>query len=109
MHTEVIAERLERDPDQPIFIFKEGEPLERFAMSLREAEQQRRQNERDRAVDDLRVLTIPQAAEISGMSKWTLERLIKAGKGPIITQISDRRKGITVGNLRRWQKSRERA
>ncbi len=35
-------------------------------------------------------------------------RLIKAGKSPKITQISDRRIGITVGNNRAWQQSRER-
>jgi predicted DNA-binding protein (UPF0251 family) len=83
--------------------------ITRFAMTLREAEKQRRQDERDRAVDDLRVLTISQAAEIIGISVWTLQRLIKAGKGPIITRISDRRRGINIGNIRRWQQSRERA
>jgi hypothetical protein len=77
-------------------------------MSLREAEQQRRQNERDRAVDDLRIMTIPQCAEVSGISIWTLMRLIKNGRGPVVTRVSDRRLGITLGNLRRWQQSRER-
>ena len=71
-------------------------------MSFREAE-------RDRAVDDLRVLTKRQCAEICDISIWTFQRLIDAGKGPIITRISDRRIGVTVGNLRRWQASRERA
>ena len=65
--------------------------------------------DRDRALDDLRVLTLPQCAEILGVSKDTLLRLIKKDNGPKITDISDRRIGITVGNLRRWQQSRERA
>lgn len=78
-------------------------------MTFREAERQRRQQERDRAVDDQRVLTIAQWCEVNGFSLDTGRRLIKAGKGPVITQISDRRIGVTVGNNRRWQQSRERA
>ena len=78
-------------------------------MTLREAERQRRQQERDGAVDDQRVLTIAQWCEVNGFSLDTGRRLIKAGKGPVITHISDRRIGVTVGNNRRWQQSRERA
>jgi hypothetical protein len=77
-------------------------------MSLREAEQQRRQNERDRALDDQRVMTLRQWCEVNGFSWHTGKRLIKAGKGPVITQISDRRIGITVANNRKWQAARER-
>jgi hypothetical protein len=32
--------------------------------------------------------------------------LRKAGKGPVFTQISDRRIGVTVRNNRAWQESR---
>ena len=39
-------------------------------------------NERDRALDDQRVMTIPQWAEVNGFSIWTAQRLIKAGKAP---------------------------
>jgi hypothetical protein len=77
-------------------------------MTLREAERQRCQQERDRAVDDQRVLTIAQWCEVNGFSLDTGRRLIKASKGPVITQTSDRRIGITVGNNRRWQQSRAR-
>lgn len=66
------------------------------------------QSERDRAIDDQRVMTKHQCAEVNGISIWTLERQIKAGKGPVLTRISDRRIGVTVGNNRRWQQSRER-
>jgi predicted site-specific integrase-resolvase len=75
-------------------------------MTLREAERPR--SERDRALDDARVMTIPQWAEVNGFSIWTAQRLIKAGKGPKITQISDRRIGVTVANNRKWQAARER-
>jgi hypothetical protein len=79
-------------------------------MTLREAERRRRQaEERDRALDDQRVMTLRQWCEVNGFSWDTGRRLIKAGKGPIITQISDRRIGVTIGNNRRWQQSRERA
>jgi hypothetical protein len=66
-------------------------------------------SERDRAVDDLRVLTEAQAADVLGISVWTLQRMRKRGEGPPITHISPRRIGYTVGNLRRHLQSRERA
>jgi len=78
-------------------------------MTLRELEQQHRRDERDRALDDQRVMSIDQWCVVNGFSIWTGKRLIAAGKGPIITQISDRKIGITVANNRAWQKSRERA
>ena len=59
-----------------------------------------------RALDDQRVMTIAQWAEVNGFSVWTGQRLIKAGKGPVVTQTSDRRIGITVRNNRAWQESR---
>jgi predicted site-specific integrase-resolvase len=77
-------------------------------MTLREKEQCA-QSARDRALDDARVMTIGQWCEVNGLSRWTGERLIRAGKGPVITQVSDRKIGVTVANNRRWQKSRERA
>jgi hypothetical protein len=69
----------------------------------------RNRSERDRALDDQRVMTIPQWCEVCGFSLVTGRRLLKAGKGPVVTQISDRRVGITIANNRRWQASRERA
>jgi hypothetical protein len=83
----------------------------RFAtVTLREAEQQsRRISERDRALDDQRVMTLAQWCEVNGFSWWTGQRLIKAGKGPKILQLSPRRIGITVAANREWQQARERA
>jgi hypothetical protein len=75
----------------------------------RRQQAERAQAERDRAFDDQRVMTIGQWAVVNNFSLWTGKRLIKAGKGPKITQISDRRIGVTVANNRIWQKSRERA
>jgi len=83
----------------------------RFAtVTLREAEQQsHRISERDRALDDQRVMTLAQWCEVNGFSWWTGQRLIKAGKGPKILQLSPRRIGITVRANREWQQARERA
>jgi hypothetical protein len=83
----------------------------RFAtVTLREAEQQsRRISERDRALDDQRVMTLAQWCEVNGFSWWTGQRLVKAGKGPKILQLSPRRIGITVAANREWQQARERA
>jgi predicted DNA-binding transcriptional regulator AlpA len=79
-------------------------------MSLREAEQQpHRISERDRALDDMRVMTLRQWCEVNGFSWWTGQRLIKAGHGPKILQLSPRRVGITVRANREWQQARERA
>jgi hypothetical protein len=74
----------------------------------RRQQAERAQSERDRALDDQRVMTIPQWCEINGFSIWTGQRLLKAGKGPKITQISDRRIGITVRANREWQDARVR-
>jgi hypothetical protein len=78
-------------------------------MTLRELEQQRRRDERDRALDDQRIMTFAQWCEVNGFSLDTGRRLRKAGKGPIFTQVSDRRIGVTVANNRKWQAARERA
>jgi predicted DNA-binding transcriptional regulator AlpA len=60
-------------------------------------------------LDDCRVMTFPQWCHLNGFSRWTGERLIKAGQGPKIVQLSDRRIGITVAANREWQQARERA
>jgi hypothetical protein len=77
-------------------------------MTLREAEQYHAQNERDRALDDQRVMTIDQWCQVNGFSWWTGQRLLRSGQGPKILQLSPRRIGITVGANREWQRSRER-
>jgi hypothetical protein len=80
-----------------------------FTMSLHEVEQHHSRAERDRALDDQRVMTILQWAEVNGFSVWTGRRMIRAGKGPKILQLSPRRIGITVAANRAWQQARERA
>jgi hypothetical protein len=78
----------------------------------REAEQNRRDEKRhDEArfrPDDFRVLSFKEWCRLCGFSPATGRRIINAGNGPIITQLSPRRIGITLANYVRWQESRAR-
>jgi hypothetical protein len=93
-------------------------------MTLQETERCRRQSARDKAMhyerrrsgggddairpDDNRVLTLAQWCALNGISLATGRRLINAGTGPVITQLSPRRIGVTVRDNRPWQASRAR-
>jgi predicted DNA-binding transcriptional regulator AlpA len=57
---------------------------------------------------DNRVLSFPQWCQLNGFSPATGRRLIKGGQGPIITQLSPRRIGVTVANNAAWQVARTR-
>ena len=54
------------------------------------------------------VLTFLEWCALNGFSPGTGRRIINAGTGPVVTQLSKRRIGITVGNNIRWQASRAR-
>ena len=60
------------------------------------------------ALDDDRVLSLRDWRKLNGLSERTARRIMRSGDGPIITQLSPQRFGITVRNNRLWQKSRER-
>jgi hypothetical protein len=51
---------------------------------------------------DDRVMTLAEFDTSVGISAATRRRLVAAGKGPTITNLSDHRKGVTVKNRRRW-------
>jgi hypothetical protein len=55
---------------------------------------------------DDRVLTFAEWCELNRVSAATGRRLIAAGHGPVITHLSERRIGITVGANRRWLAAR---
>ena len=78
-----------------------------MSLSLREAE--RRRIQRQLSLDDDRVLTFNQWCALNGIGKRTGRRILRSGNGPVVTQLSERRIGITVGNNRRWQESRARS
>ena len=71
-------------------------------MTLQEAERPRPQSKRDRKTDD-HVLSFRAWCELNGFSPATGRRIINAGNGPVITQLSARRIGITVANHRAGQ------
>jgi hypothetical protein len=55
-----------------------------------------------------RVLTFAQWCLQNGFSTRTGRRLIEAGKGPKITQLSERRIGVREDHAAEWQESRVR-
>jgi hypothetical protein len=59
-------------------------------------------------LDDNRVLSFSQWCELNGFSRATGQRVMRSGSGPTITQLSDRRIGITIANNAAWQASRAR-
>jgi hypothetical protein len=58
--------------------------------------------------DDDAVFTFLEWCEINHISQRQGRRIIKAPGGPIVTQLSAKRIGITRRNNRVWQASRER-
>lgn len=53
-------------------------------------------------VEDLRILPFEQVALALGMSAKNLERIIGAGKGPKVTKLSSKNRGIRADHLREW-------
>jgi hypothetical protein len=68
-------------------------------------EQVIRNRAREHALNDDWVMPFSLWCEVNNFSPATGRRLRKAGKGPVFTQISDRRI-VTVRNNRIWQESR---
>lgn len=85
-------------------------------MSLRENERRRRRQPRADDFDDLpplpddnEVLPFPAWCALNAISVRTGRKLKAAGQGPVITEISERRIGVTKRNNRIWQRSRTRS
>jgi predicted DNA-binding transcriptional regulator AlpA len=57
-------------------------------------------------VDDDRVMSFDDRCKLNGFSRSTGQRLIASGNAPRFIQLSEKRKGVTVGENRRWQQSR---
>ena len=57
--------------------------------------------------DPRAVVRFARAAEVTGMSRDTLRRMVKAGTGPRTLKLSERCLGIRVGDLLDWMQSRE--
>jgi hypothetical protein len=63
---------------------------------------------REGELHDEQVLSFAQWCALNGFSPRTGRRLLASGNGPIVTQLSEKRMGITVRNNRRWQEARAR-
>jgi len=60
----------------------------------------------DKLSDDDVVMPWKAWLRANDLSDSTGRRLLKAGKGPRVIQLSDRRRGVTRRENRRWQESR---
>ena len=59
--------------------------------------------------DDDAVLTFKEWCALNGHSERQGRRILTSGNGPTVTQLSDRRIGISRRNNRDWQEKRARA
>jgi predicted DNA-binding transcriptional regulator AlpA len=57
-------------------------------------------------MDDDRVMSFDDWCNLNGFSRSTGQRLVASGNGPQFIQLSEKRKGVTIGENRRWQQSR---
>ena len=62
-----------------------------------------------REYPDDRMLSFHQWCKLNDLSPATGRRIISAGAGPNVVQLSPRRIGITVGDNRAWRTSKTRA
>jgi predicted DNA-binding transcriptional regulator AlpA len=53
-----------------------------------------------------RVRSYPETAEIAGISLATFRRLLKAGKGPRVTALSEKRRGVSDRDREAWLEAR---
>ena len=59
--------------------------------------------------NDHQVLTFREWCQLNRISERTGRRILASGNGPVVTQLTEKRIGISVGNNKRWQAARERA
>lgn len=57
-------------------------------------------------MDDDRVMSFDDWCNLNGFSRSTGQRIVASGNGPRFIQLSEKRKGVTIGENRRWQQSR---
>ena len=57
-------------------------------------------------MEDDRVMSFDEWCKLNCFSRSTGQRIVAAGNGPTFIKLSERRKGVTVAENRRWQASR---
>ena len=60
------------------------------------------------SIEGDRVLTFAEWCALNKIGQRTGRRIIRSGNGPVVTQLSERRIGITLANNRAWQASKAR-
>jgi hypothetical protein len=60
------------------------------------------------SIEGDRVLTFTEWCALNKIGQRTGRRIIRSGNGPVVTQLSERRIGITIANNRAWQASKAR-
>jgi hypothetical protein len=60
-------------------------------------------------VNDAQIMTINEWCALNSIGHRTGRRILALGEGPVITELSEKRIGISVRANREWQASRERA
>ena len=81
----------------------------RTGKAQRRTEQSRQSNsaaDRELELNQFRVMTFAHWCRLNGISPATGRRLLRSGRGPIVTLLSDRRIGITIGANIAWQAKR---
>jgi hypothetical protein len=80
----------------------------RTGEAQRRAEQSRQFDpaDREREINQFRVMTFAEWCHLNAISPATGRRLLNSGRGPILTRLSDRRIGITIGANIAWQAKR---
>jgi hypothetical protein len=90
-------------------ITKQIETEQQREQRLEKGRAERRQLRQRLVEDDDAVLTFKEWCAVNGHSERQGRRILASGKGPTVTQISDRRIGISRRNNREWQAARARA
>ena len=100
--------------------FRENEQQRSRHTLRKHAKQQKRhkkkkQQQRQPALDapltalhDSQVLTFHEWCRLNRFSERTGRRILNSGTGPVVTQLSARRIGVTVGNNAAWQAAKAR-
>ena len=97
------SQRARRSPS------KRTETKQQREERLAKGRAERRQLRQRLAEDDDAVLTFKEWCSLNSVSERQGRRILTSGNGPTVTQLSDRRIGITRRNNREWQASRARA
>jgi hypothetical protein len=58
---------------------------------------------------DDRCLTFREWCQLNSLGERTGRRILASGNGPVVTQLTTKRIGVTVANNRRWQEARARS